>query len=212
MLGQGRQRDFGRLRQGIARRGNGGHERLAGQFMTDEIRRIGPVRSQDREIDEPFHGVGAQADGVRLHQLQGDARPFAAEVADDARHDGVEGGGPGKAHAQLADLAARGAAGGLHRVGRGLGQCGNLLAEDPARLRQLRSVRNAVEQLDADFALQIADLLGKRGLADAQMLSGAGEVALLGHGQEIADMPKFHRQFRAICFIYENRQFHILDE
>ncbi|MDT7648582.1 MAG: hypothetical protein QOC75_5582 [Pseudonocardiales bacterium] len=50
----------------------------------------------------------------------------------------------------------------------------------------------AVEQLDAELALQPADLLADRGLNDGQPLGGPPEVQLLGHRDEVAQLPQLH--------------------
>ncbi len=73
-----------------------------------------------------------------------------------------------------------------------------LLAEGGAPLHQHRArfgrfdgVGGAVEELHAQVLLQFAYLPAERGLGDVEPLGGTGEVAFLGHGQEVAQAPKF---------------------
>ncbi|MNL07148.1 hypothetical protein D3C87_1278150 [compost metagenome] len=51
----------------------------------------------------------------------------------------------------------------------------------------------AVEQGHAQLGLQRLQLLGERGLLDAQLLGGAGHGAGFGHGQEVTQVSQFHR-------------------
>jgi len=62
----------------------------------------------------------------------------------------------------------------------------------------IRAERPQVDQLAADeepyteLALERNDLLAQRGLHDSQPLRGSPEVQLLGHGNEITEMPELH--------------------
>ena len=53
-----------------------------------------------------------------------------------------------------------------------------------ARRRQLDVAAVAAEELDAELALEAADLLGERRLRHLQARGGAAEVQLLGDGHE----------------------------
>ena len=58
---------------------------------------------------------------------------------------------------------------------------------------ELDAARAALQQLDADLDLQIADLPAQRGLRRVQPpLGGIGEAAFLGHRNEIAQMAELH--------------------
>jgi hypothetical protein len=48
------------------------------------------------------------------------------------------------------------------------------------------------EQLRIELAFQCLNLLGKRRLLDAETLGCAGDMALLGDRDEIAEMAQFH--------------------
>jgi hypothetical protein len=52
--------------------------------------------------------------------------------------------------------------------------------------------RRAIEQLDPQLALQPADLLADRGLADVQAFGGAGEAPRVGDGDEVLELPQVH--------------------
>ncbi len=59
------------------------------------------------------------------------------------------------------------------------------------------AARLAAEELHLQFRFQRLDLLAQRRLLDAQALGGAGDVAFLGHGNEVAQVPQIHDiQFR----------------
>lgn len=45
-----------------------------------------------------------------------------------------------------------------------------------------------VQQLDADGAFELLHLLGQGGLGDPQLFGGAGEAAVFGHGDEVAQV------------------------
>src|SRR5262249_46757916 len=53
-------------------------------------------------------------------------------------------------------------------------------------------VHVAREERRADGLLQLLDALAHRGLGATDALGGAGEVALLGHGQEMLELEQVH--------------------
>jgi len=55
-------------------------------------------------------------------------------------------------------------------------------------------LRTAQEQRPADFLFQRLDLHRQRRLTDAHLFRCTREAALLGDGEEIAKMAKFHEQ------------------
>jgi len=69
----------------------------------------------------------------------------------------------------------------------------HMLQERPAGIRQLRALRDAMEQGGADLAFQVPDLLTERRPANAHARRGPGEVPLLRYGEEISDVTQFHR-------------------
>ena len=50
----------------------------------------------------------------------------------------------------------------------------------------------AFEERRADLRLQRLDLLGERRLGDVQPLGRARDMALVGHGDEVAEVAQFH--------------------
>ena len=76
------------------------------------------------------------------------------------------------------------------------------LGQDPARARDQRLTGlgdrhppgGALHQGEADLLLEPADLLGQRGLGDVLASRRAREVLLVGERDEVAQLPKFHKQ------------------
>src|SRR3954451_19237741 len=89
------------------------------------------------------------------------------------------------------------------RMARALGQ------QCRAGLGQLDAARLAVEQLHIELVFERADLLAQGRLLDAEPFRRAGDMALLGNGDEVAKVTQFHRKM--ICKTYEKWLFHILD-
>ena len=50
----------------------------------------------------------------------------------------------------------------------------------------------ALDELDAELALELLDLGRQRGLADEAGLGGAAEVAVVGHGDEVVEVAQVH--------------------
>ena len=53
-----------------------------------------------------------------------------------------------------------------------------------------------VEENLTQLALQASDLRADRGLGDMRTLGGPCEVGLLGHGDEVLQLPQFHNKSR----------------
>ena len=49
-----------------------------------------------------------------------------------------------------------------------------------------------VEQPVAQLALELGDLCGDAGLGDVQRVGGGGEGAVVGDGDEVAELVQFH--------------------
>ncbi len=67
----------------------------------------------------------------------------------------------------------------------------------PAQVRQacrreFDPAGTADQKVDAEFALELADLLGQRRLGHVQPVGGPAEVEFLGDGAEIAEVTQFH--------------------
>jgi hypothetical protein len=74
-----------------------------------------------------------------------------------------------------------------------LGKHALRVAEDDAALGgQLDAAAGAMKDLDAELLLEAADLLGDGGLAEIQLLTGLGQRAVLGDGNDGAQVTKLH--------------------
>src|SRR5262249_50689524 len=75
------------------------------------------------------------------------------------------------------------------------------LGEDAPRVREERlscredadAARGPLEERGAHLLLEAPDLAAQRGLRDVEPPRGAADVALLGDGDEIADLGEAHR-------------------
>src|SRR5712691_8494408 len=56
-----------------------------------------------------------------------------------------------------------------------------------------RTARAAVKQLDLVASLDLLDLIGHRGLADAKPARGFAETAVEGYGEECSGLRRSHR-------------------
>ncbi len=65
--------------------------------------------------------------------------------------------------------------------------------EEAAGLGQRQRPGLAVEQLEAEFLLELLDLPAQRWLRDIEPFGRPGEAALLRHCDEILEVPKIHR-------------------
>src|SRR5207248_1591960 len=73
----------------------------------------------------------------------------------------------------------------LQGVGGG-GECGSgLLVEQLAVGGERHTVRLPVQQLDAEFALQLRDRLRQRGLREMELLGGTRDLPFLDHRDEV---------------------------
>ncbi len=76
-------------------------------------------------------------------------------------------------------------------LGLGQGRAG-LIEKNAPRLGQRDPAAAAFEQAHAQQVLQRTDLLAERRLRHAEILCRAPEMQLVGDGDEIAQMAKFH--------------------
>ena len=58
--------------------------------------------------------------------------------------------------------------------------------------RQARRAAGPVEERCAEVRFELADLRADAGLADVHRAGRTGEVRLLGHGDEVLELPEFH--------------------
>jgi len=80
----------------------------------------------------------------------------------------------------------------LSQVGHGVEGGPSVREGGRAGVGELRDPAGSVEQRGAQLVLQGPDLGTHPGLADVHPLRRAGEVGLLGHRQEVLELPKFH--------------------
>ena len=100
--------------------------------------------------------------------------------------------GTGEAHGDAALFATGGAAGGGERVVDVGEDRPRILEQGAPGVGQLHPARFAPQQLHPQLGFQSADLLAERRLLHPQAFSGACDVAFLGHGDEVAEVPEFH--------------------
>jgi hypothetical protein len=138
-----------------------------------------------RSLDESQRGSGRE---VNL-----DAGGGHGEVAQRARH------ASRKRIGQAADAQARGGlgAGAARRLLCDLGvaqHAPRLLEEGAAGTREGDAALAAIEELDPELLLELADLLAHRRLGDVQTLRCLAKVQLLRDGDEVPQMPELHRR------------------
>ena len=76
--------------------------------------------------------------------------------------------------------------------------CGRAFEQRLAGGRELDAARGPVEERLPELGLEAADLLRQRRLGDVQAFGGTAEVPLLGHGEEVAQVPQLHGSASAI--------------
>ena len=81
-----------------------------------------------------------------------------------------------------------GSPGGGHGARRALERAARVAEKLLARPRHPRPPRQPLEQLDAHFPLQVADLLRERGLRHPEPAGGPEEAALLGDRNEVSQV------------------------
>ena len=69
--------------------------------------------------------------------------------------------------------------------------------EDLARFSRHRAAASAIEQLHPEVGFQRPDASAERGLAEMQILCGAGEGSSLDEDDEVLKLPKVHHAFYA---------------
>ena len=75
-----------------------------------------------------------------------------------------------------------------------------MIEEGAAGFGQRDTVRTPLQQLHADFGLEVTDLPAQRRLRGMQpLLRRQLEAAALGHGDEVAEMPQLHDAWAPFC-------------
>jgi len=168
-------------------------QRIAADFpQRDALGRRLPAESHEAHIQR-FAPEGIElVGGEHLAQLQPHRRvalTIRVEQVGQRRRVRQRGGEP---DAQLANFPAPRTASVLRRL-LGLREDSARMDEKaPPRLGERHPPLGALEQAHAEFVLQVADLHAERGLPDMYAFGCAGEVELLGHGNEIAQVTQFH--------------------
>ena len=144
-----------------------------------------------RQVQLAAGDARAQPHAAVLDQPHLDARPGAAEAREERADQALERLGGG-AQPQRARPSARQCAGALAQRVRRAQDLARALQEVFALGGEVQTAADAVEERQAQLALEVADLARERGLREAQLRGGAGDVAGVGHADEVAEVPQFH--------------------
>ena len=172
------------------------HERLLEQRLDVQLLVV-QRQGEDRAVQPALAQQAQQGLGLLLHQQQLQAREALAHAGHHVRQQvGPERGEQAQAHA--AGLRVAGAP----------RQFAQLLdvGHDPARaLGHLQAHRGehhapgrALHQRHAQLVLELADLGAQRGLADEAGRRGLAEVAVVGEGDEVAQVTQVHGGVRRV--------------
>jgi hypothetical protein len=180
------------------------HEQaVVGHGVVGEAALLRDGTADERDI-EPARGDGlAEARGIALLDREVHGRMGFAVAADERRGEAVRGRGAGEAEREVPDRALRRLRAAFPSAGHGGEDRARLVAEDGAALGELHAAREPAEEREAQLALEVAHLLRQRRLADAERLRRAREVAVLGHREEVAQVPQLHGGL-SICNKYRN--------
>lgn len=152
---------------------------------------------EEADVEAPLVQRANEVVGRHLAQVDVHCRVCPSELAEQRRKRRVGRGGheaDGEAPDRPGPRPAHELDGLLHAREQPMG----LSEEDLARLGQANRTPRAIEEPDAQLALESADLDTERRLRDAQTHRGAREAQLLGDGREVAQVAKFHSGRR--CF------------
>ena len=151
---------------------------------------------------------------VHLGDLQVDAGTGVPEGGEGAQQ-GLAEGGSHHADAQGAGQAGLGLGGDLLGVLGGCEERAALGREEPAGLGEGDLAPAAVEQRNAELALQLEDRLAQRRLRHGELFRGAAEVEGFGDGEEVTGLPDLDHQSLRISMreeirpsVYESGVFH----
>jgi len=145
-------------------------------------------RSQEPHLNPPRAEGFDLIARVHLHQGKLHLLEPPAKLPHHRRQDTVICG-TDEAHRESADLPLVGPDRPAHRLFRSGENPPGLGEEGRPRRGDFHPALGAVQQADADFLLQMADLLAERGLGDVQPLRRPPEMEFLGHGNKINQMP-----------------------
>ena len=166
-------------------------ERLAGDYFVGHLRPR--LDAEEAEVDLAILQRVGEVGRVQAHDLELDAGQLRPQHAGDVGQPidllpGEEADGEARL-GRPRRLPRR-----PYRLRRLVDRAAGVIEEGVARRGQLDASRDAGEQGSADLVLQVAQLPAERGLSGVQPLLGRyGDAALLGHGDEIAEVAQLHR-------------------
>src|SRR6185312_3766264 len=135
--------------------------------------------------------VADQRSPVRLGDGDLDLRPVARERLEQRRR-ATPAGTRRDPEADAANQPRREIAAGRSRSLRGHQRGARPVEEELAGLGQIHAARVALEQTDAELALEPADLRRQSGLGDPELLGRAREAALLRDRDEVSKVTELH--------------------
>ena len=171
---------------------NGSEKRLLVERQQGQASGCRKGRPQERAIQLARPHPFGKNETLGFDKAQCHIRPSRAEPHEDAGDGRAEGSGFREAQAQAAKLTPRRTP---RSDNRGLDMSEDrlhLLEKQAARFRQRDAPAGTAEQGRADLSLERFDLLAQRRLGDAKATGGPGEVQLLRHRPEIAEVTQFH--------------------
>src|SRR5712675_592092 len=171
------------------------HHLLFQYGMDGEFRDRADRRADEGGVDPLGTQPVNQLTRAGLLQGQRDQRARLAEFADHPRHKGVKRRRAGKAEPDPAGVAAGGAARRDDGMLDAIEDRACFGQQRFARLGQLDAARLAPEQLHFELGFERADLLAQWRLLDAESFRRAGDMPLLGDGDEITEVPQFHLRY-----------------
>jgi hypothetical protein len=96
------------------------------------------------------------------------------------------------ADAEAALLAARGATCRFKCTVVLRDHCTSAIKENASGLSQLDATRHAAKELDVELGFDCLDPLAERRLLHAESLSGSRDMAVLGNGHELTEVPQLY--------------------
>ncbi len=169
-----------------------GDERAGPHLAFAQTRGIGFVREANESGVEPAFENGA---GLRkrreIEEVDGGFGKASAKALQHRRHERMKQS-PNVSKVQLVVARFTGFARDTNGL-LALFEYGLRLREKrPARFRELDSVVSAIEQRDAQFVFELANLPALGGLRNAEFSRRTREIEFTGHGGEVAQMSQFH--------------------
>jgi hypothetical protein len=173
-----------------------GRDRRDDRLLLDDVD-LHPGRgvladADDRGVEPPLAQVVEQPVGVRRGERDLDAGMVAVEAGeqggqvDPVRGDRADRDPPAQQPGELLDREPRPRHRGERRP--------RIRQHGLAGLGEPYRAAGPVEQLRAELPLQPADLRAHPGLGDAHPLGGPGEAPLLGHRDEVLELPQLHNR------------------